>query len=525
MARISVAGTLSFQPLTTYPDGTNDFAVVVADLNGDENRDLAVLNFRDNTISILLGNGNGTFQPATMMAGDTNSFSIATADFNDDRRADLVITGSSGVTVLLGNGDGTFQPPHSYPAGSSVSAVHVADFNADGKLDLAVTNANGVGVLLGNGDGTFQPDIDYAVGTGRSTTLVVADFNRDNKTDLVAGTSAGLVILLGNGDGTLQSASSLGVLKYVRDVADFNHDGKPDLIVDNGVGGLCKKQFCGGPMGVMIGNGDGTFQAPVVLDTKAITFSGFAADLDGDGNADLGVVDGLTVRIFLGDGKGGFATPQEFVLRAKNGVVGSAAAIDLNGDQAPDIIAPNSMGNVGILLNSTGSDFSISASRLNPDNIRPGQSANSSVTLKLLNSYHSSVALTCSVQPAQADAPTCSLSSNSVTFDDSGTATATLAIDEGSGTASLNSFQSLGKGGFWWLPVAGFAFLGTTAGLSRKRGRVAFLVATSVFAALVAQLACGGGSAEVTTTTNYTIAVTGTSGATQHSTTVTINVQ
>jgi len=110
MARISVADTLSFQPVTTYPDGTNDFAVVVADFNGDVYRDLAVLNFRDNTISILLGNGDGTFQPTTMIGGDTNSFSIATADFNDDHRADLVITGSSGVTVLLGNGDGTFQP-------------------------------------------------------------------------------------------------------------------------------------------------------------------------------------------------------------------------------------------------------------------------------------------------------------------------------------------------------------------------------------------------------------------------------
>src|SRR6266568_5480391 len=99
MAHLCVAGTLSFRPLTTYPDGTNDFVVAVADFNGDGNRDLAVLNYGDNAISILLGNGDGTFQPATMIAGDSNSFSIATADFNGDHRADLVITGDSGVTV------------------------------------------------------------------------------------------------------------------------------------------------------------------------------------------------------------------------------------------------------------------------------------------------------------------------------------------------------------------------------------------------------------------------------------------
>ena len=265
MARLSTAGTLGFQPLTTYPDGTNDFAVAIADFNGDGNRDLAVLNFRDNTISILLGNGDGRFQPATMIAGDTNSFSIATADFNGDQHSDLVITGSSGITVLLGNGDGTFQPSHSYPAGSSANSVHVADFNSDGKLDLVVTNANGVGILLGNGDGTFQDDVDYSVGNGTSTSLVVGDFNGDENTDIVAGTSSvSLAILLGNGDGTFQLASVASGFDFVRDVADFDHDGKTDLIVDNGVGGICKKHFCGAPAGVMFGNGDGTFRFPAV---------------------------------------------------------------------------------------------------------------------------------------------------------------------------------------------------------------------------------------------------------------------
>jgi hypothetical protein len=532
MARLVVASTLSFQPLTAYPDGTNDFVVTVADFNGDGNRDLAVLNFRDNTISILLGNGDGTFQSATMIAGDTNSFSIANADFNGDHRADLVITGDSGLTVLLGNGDGSFQAPHSYAAGTSVNSVHVADFNGDGKTDLAVANANGVGILLGNGDGTFQADVDYSLAGPGSTTLVVGDFNGDGKIDVVAG---GLEVLLGNGDGTFQPATVQSGLLFVRDVADLDHDGKLDLLVDGGTGPLCGSYphwyFCGAPVGVMFGNGDGTFRAPVILDRTAITYSGFVSDLDGDGNPDVAVVDGSNVSIFLGDGKGSFAAAQKFALRASgtNGLVGSAAAIDLNGDEAPDIIGLDRQGSIGILLNSTGSDFSISASAFNPSAINPGQSATSTVTLKLLNAFHFPVGLTCSVQSPGPGGPTCSFNSNSVTFDTNGNASAALTINEGPSAALLgrpkffNGFAGLALS----LPVMGFAFLGTgfDASLSSRRRFLILLIATVLLAGLVAQTGCGGGSSGDPKSTAYTVTVTATSGTAQHSTAVNLTVQ
>jgi hypothetical protein len=531
MARLCVAGTLSFQPLTTYPDGTNDFVVAVADFNGDGNRDLAVLNFGDNTISILLGNGDGTFQPATMIAGDTNSFSIATADFNGDHRADLVITGDSGITVLLGNGDGTFQAPHSYAAGASANSVHVADFNGDGKPDLVVTNANGVGILLGNGDGTFQADVDYSFGSAGSDTLVVGDFNGDNKADVVVG---GIAVLLGNGDGTFQPATVQGGLQFVRDVADFDHDGKLDLLVDGGTGGLCGSYphwyFCGAPVGVMLGNGDGTFQPPVVLDPKTVTLSGLAADLDGDGNADVAVVDGTNVRVFRGDGKGGFAAAQNFALRASgsNGILGSAAAIDLNGDQAPDIIGLNRLGNVGILINSTGSDFAISAAGVNPNVVHVGQTATSTVTVKLLNAFRFPVGLSCSVQPAAPGGPTCSLNANSVTFDTNGNANATLTINAGSSAALLvgpEPFHGLRRLALWF-PAAGFAFLGTGFGRSpARRRRLLTLLISTVFTALIVQTACGGGNSADPKSTSYMVTITGKSGATQHSTTVNLTVQ
>jgi hypothetical protein len=71
---------------------------------------------------------------------------ILAADFNNDGKLDLGIanSGDGTVTLLLGNGDGTFTPSADspYPVGSGASGLAVADFNGDGKLDLAVVNAS-----------------------------------------------------------------------------------------------------------------------------------------------------------------------------------------------------------------------------------------------------------------------------------------------------------------------------------------------------------------------------------------------
>ena len=87
------------------------------------------------------------------------------------------------VSVLLGNGDGTFQAHVEYPTGRWPESVVVGDFRGDGKLDLVVSNSgdNNLSVLLGNGDGTFQPAVNYSVGPG---SVAVGDFNRDGKLDL-----------------------------------------------------------------------------------------------------------------------------------------------------------------------------------------------------------------------------------------------------------------------------------------------------------------------------------------------------
>jgi hypothetical protein len=296
---------------------------------------------------------------------------------------------------------------------------------------------------------------------------------------------------------------------------DFNGDKKDDLVADP----VCIFNCGGGPIPshLYLGNGDGTFQPAISLGQPVQA----AADFDGDGKLDLATNassnGSAQIVVLLGNGDGTFQQP---VTVNSNGTL--SQVLDVNGDGAPDLVL---IGNnsIGLQLN-VGTDFSISASALNPSTLGPGQSATSTISLSLLSSFDNTVSLACSVQPAQAGTPTCSLSSNSVTFDGSGKASATLTISAGSSAVSRNSFHSLNKGGMLWFPVAGFAFLGAGVGLSRKRRLLIVLVGSALFAGLAMQLACGGGSSG-TKSAAYTVTVTGSSDATQHSTSISLNVQ
>src|SRR5205085_11797771 len=138
-------GDGTFQSHVDYATGTDPLSVAVADFNGDGKTDLVLANAADSTVGILLGNGNGSFQTYVDYRTGAEPFWVAVGDFNGDGKMDLVTAnvGNAGntVSVLLGNGDGTFQPHVDYLTGSFPNSVAVGDFNRDGRKDLAVANS------------------------------------------------------------------------------------------------------------------------------------------------------------------------------------------------------------------------------------------------------------------------------------------------------------------------------------------------------------------------------------------------
>ena len=228
--------SVSLNPAVSYPAGSAPRSVAVADLNGDGRPDLAVADYGGNTVSVLLGKGDGTFGAAASFAAGSVPESVAVADLNGDSRPDLAVADAyGGVSVLLGKGDGTFGAAASFAAGSGPRSVAVADLNGDGRPDLAVADVfdNTVSVLLGKGDGTFGAAASFAAGS-QPASVAVADLNGDGRPDLaVADYYGGVSVLLGKGDGTFGAATSFAAGSGPASVAvaDLNGDGRPDLAV------------------------------------------------------------------------------------------------------------------------------------------------------------------------------------------------------------------------------------------------------------------------------------------------------
>ena len=335
----------------------------------------------NNSAAVLLGNGDGTFQTAVGYPVGGNGTSLITGDMNNDGNLDLLLVSTSDntVSVLLGNGDGTFQEQKTTTTGYGPVAVTVGDLNGDGELDVIVAgnpvsdicmSGGAVEVLLGNGDGTLQAPQDYCLDTpiGGASPLAVAigDFNGDGKLDVVTANEGvegvyNISIFLGNGDGTLQanqfvweysiSQPSSGIV-----TGDFNRDGKLDMAVSNVSNPDTAPEASS--ISILLGMGDGTFQAPVTygLPNNTNPASILVADFDGDGKADLAIPSGnggqeggapfenlgplSAIYIFLGNGDGTFQVQEGYSPAANN--VGEAVALavgDFNGDGKPDLVS------------------------------------------------------------------------------------------------------------------------------------------------------------------------------------------
>ena len=349
---------LDFVAISGNTTGGFPNSVVSADLNGDGFPDLATANGSGDTVSVLLGKGGGSFQAKVDYAVGGQPYTVAAADLNGDGHPDLVTTklDDGALSVLFGNGDGGFQAKVDHPVGNSPTSVVAADLNGDGQLDLAAANQvdNTVSVLLGNGDGGFQAKVDYPVGAS-PTAMAAADLDGDGQTDLAtAGFFNTVSVLRGKGDGSFQAKADYPIGTSAMSVlaADLDGDGHPDLATANPGDST---------FSVLLGKGDGSFQPKVDYPAGNFPISVAAADLNGDGHMDLaaanfgktGIPDGEydTVSVLLGQGDGSFQAKLDF------GVGNAPTRIvleDLNGDGRPELIAANSRSDtVSVLLNQS----------------------------------------------------------------------------------------------------------------------------------------------------------------------------
>jgi hypothetical protein len=243
-------GTGKLGAKTDIPTGRSPVSVVVADFNGDGNLDLAVANQLDNTISLFFGDGTGKFNPPTTVPALLNTghapTALATADFNGDGHADLAVVNKNDntVSIFLGNGDGSFRTRTDYATGVAPVYVATGDFNGDGVLDLAVANNTDdtVSILFGQtgsdgkANGAFATRTDYEAGAG-PTSIAVADYNLDGILDLAVtdSTSNTISLLFGLTGGAFNSNYELAVGDNPLSVvtADFTGLGRPDGAIAN----------------------------------------------------------------------------------------------------------------------------------------------------------------------------------------------------------------------------------------------------------------------------------------------------
>ena len=326
---------IQLQPFAIGISTTNrSVAIASAYLNADNNLDVVTADEPANgngaslsTISVLLGNGDGTFQPKVNYTGcnkGESALRIVLADFNRDGTPDIALACSDGtnggLVIILGKGDGTFLSPTFYPTGDAAS-IAIGDFNNDGLLDIALTDNSqqNVDFFLGNGDGTFTQEKTTLSAPSTAHGIVVADFNGDGFDDVAYAVTSSttslsdLYLALGNGTGAFQqpSAPVATQIGEFLTVGDTNADDFPD-VVSTTITRPPGQPFnnIGPSLYVLLGKGNGTFQ-PTATYTSDIPSDPHLADVNGDGIPDIIAGGSTGALVYQGNGDGTFQPYQE----------------------------------------------------------------------------------------------------------------------------------------------------------------------------------------------------------------------
>jgi len=373
---LAVAGTLavglvaapsagaSFATAVDYTTGPGPYQVAAGDLNLDGSQDLVVANDSSNTVSVLLGAGNGTFGAKTDFTVAFNPLSVAIGNLNNDAFPDLVVGAdsfSNSVWTMLGTGTGSFGSPVSTPVSGPAWSVAIGNFNGDNFQDVVLaTLGSAVTTLNGTGTGTFTGGTNITTGNG-ARFVAVGDLNVDDMPDLAVANSGASTVSAVMNNGRLASPTQFGTATNTSTgiassptgvaIGDLNGDAFLDLVTANGPTNT---------VSILLGDGSGVFNVRNNFAAGNGPNSVAIADVDGDGINDLAVtnLNASGVSVLKGDGDGSFGAPS---LLSTGSNPFSVVASDLNGDGAPDLAVTNtSPSTVSVLLNTAASNVSAS---------------------------------------------------------------------------------------------------------------------------------------------------------------------
>lgn len=318
-------------------------SILVDNFDADPSLDLLLSCSSNQEITFLSGNGNGSFGNPTrfpVTVDEAFPVFVTSADFNADGHQDFVVTaaGSDKLGVRFGASDGTFSVPTLLDVGSSPSRISIGDFDKANGPDIAVINSsdNTFSVLLNNGSGVFSPQEVYNTEAGPSDILTV-DINGDTYLDIVVANSLGhtLGVYLNDLSGDfpingVTTSTDLGPIAI--DSGDFNGDNIADVAVVN---------INAGNAQLMYGLGTGGFSPQTPFSTGIVPIDVTIADFNNDGENDIVIVangDSEIQVIPVSNGKIGFVTDVD------RGPVKSVSG-DVNGDGFADKLILSSIDN------------------------------------------------------------------------------------------------------------------------------------------------------------------------------------
>jgi len=355
------AATLQLEEIANWSTRTNpsqstrSYGGVGCDLDNDGHLDIAVINEDTADIRCYLNQGNGSGQYGSLITPISSVNLQASpnepADFNRDGNIDLVVCNiaTDTVSILLGNGDGTFQPQQQINVGTAPRGVAVLDVDGDGDMDFINTNyGNGnLSILLNDGSGTFGAPSYFEGGGLGERSLATGDMNNDGLLDLVIGmiNSGEIVVNLNNGDGTFTESGSEPAVSgtWMLALGDLNGDGNLDVTSVNASQDNGTTNF---------GNGDGTITPAVVYPADNFPLATDVGDLDGDGDLDWVISSYLgDWYIYLNDGDGNFT----FFLEILAPIAASCAVMmDVDTDGDLDLTLIDELADVVIVYQQEG---------------------------------------------------------------------------------------------------------------------------------------------------------------------------